>query len=332
MELSSITLDEVIIKPERKNYKNKNNPAVELIEKVIENKDVNRKENYNYLEYKQYEKIQFALSNITEKFKQGNLFGKFNIVFDNIDTTKRIGNNVLPLYIRESISDHYYRKDPEATKEIIRAEKTINLDEYLDNKGVTANLNYLYQNINIYDNEILFLTNNFISPIANGAPLFYRYYILDTLSVDKIKCIRLFFEPRNKSDFLFHGYLYITLDSSYAVRKIDMGINKNINIDWVQDINITQDFDQFGQKGWLLSKDEISIDFGISKNSMGLYGQRTISYRDYKINEPSDEKFFTGPEKIEKLEPSANNTDFWESNRYVPFPNQKEEFIQRSTA
>ena len=177
LKLSSIALEEVIVNPGKSKYKNKNNPAVELIEKVIENKDVNRKEKYDYLEYKQYEKIQFALSNITEKFKNGNAFGKFKFVFDNIDTTKRIGNSVLPLYIKETLSDHYYRKDPEATKEIIRAEKTINLDEYIDNKGVAANLNYLYQNINIYDNNIMFLTNNFVSPIANNAPIFYRYYI-----------------------------------------------------------------------------------------------------------------------------------------------------------
>lgn len=318
LKLSSITLDEVKVNPSKKSYKNKNNPAVELIQKVIDNKDLNRKEKYDYLEHKKYEKIQFALSNVNEKFKGRNLFGKFRIVFDNIDTTKRVGHNTLPLFIKESISDHYYRKDPEATKEVIRAQKTINLDEYLDNKGVSANLDYLYQNINIYDNEVLFLTNKFLSPIAKSAPVFYRYYIIDTLSVNNIKCVRLFFEPRNKSDFLFHGYLYITLDSNFAVRKIDMGINRNINIDWVQDITITQDFEQFEQKGWLLSKDEISIDFGILKNSMGLFGERTLSYRDYKINEPIDEKIFRGPEKIERLEPLANRADFWESNRYLP--------------
>lgn len=318
LNLSEITLDEVSISPKRQNYKNRDNPAVELIEKVINKKNVNRPEAYDYLEYKQYEKIQFALSNISEKFIKENLKGKFRFLFENLDTTKRIGNTVLPLYIKESLSDHYYRKTPESTKEIIRAEKTINLNEYLDNKGITAQLNYLYQNINIYDNEILFLTNKFLSPIANTAPLFYRYYILDTLSVDSIKCIRLFFEPRNKSDFLFHGNLYITLDSSYAVRKIDIGINKDINIDWVQDISITQDFEKFGQDAWFLSKEEISIDFGIVKNTMGLYGQRSITYKDYKIDEPIDNKFFEGPVQIEKIDPTENNAGFWESNRYSP--------------
>jgi hypothetical protein len=318
LKLSVIALDEVRVSPLKKSYKNKNNPAVELIERVINKKDDNRKEKYDYLEYKQYEKIQVALSNITEKFRKNNMFGKFGFVFDNLDTTKRIGNTILPLFIKESLSDHYYRKDPEATKEITRAEKTTNLDEYLDNKGVSAYFNYLYQNINIYDNEILFLTNKFLSPIAKTAPDFYRYYILDTLSVNNIKCIKLFFEPRNKADFLFHGNLYITMDSSYAVRKIDMGINKNTNIDWVREISIIQDFDQFGKKDWLLSKDEILIDFGIVNNSMGLYGQRTVSYRDYKINEPVNEKVFKGSEKVVKLDASADNAGFRESDRFVP--------------
>jgi hypothetical protein len=318
LKINSISLDEVIIKPARQNYKNKNNPAVELIQNVIDNKDKNRQQAYDYLEYKKYEKVQFALSNISENFLKHNPFEKFSFVFDNLDTTKRIGNTILPVFIKESLSNHYYRKNPEGYKDIILAEKTINLDEYLNNKGAAAYLNYLYQNINIYDNEILFLTNKFLSPVAGTAPAFYRYYIIDTIAVDNINCIRLFFEPRNKADFLFNGNLYITLDGSYAIRKIDMGINKDINIDWVQDITITQDFERSEHNGWVLSKDEISIDFGIMKNTLGLYGQRTISYKDYKINEPIPDKIFKGPQVTEQIDPSSNTAKFWDTHRSVP--------------
>ncbi len=318
LKLSSIALDEVKIIPGRRGYKNKNNPAVELIQKVIDRKAENRKEKFNYLEYNQYEKTEFALSNVGEKFAKSNLLKKFRFIFDNIDTTKRIGNNTLPLFIMEVLSDHYYRKDPESTKEIVRAEKTVNLDKYFDNKGISSKLDYLYQNINIYDNEILFLKNKFVSPIAGSAPLFYKYFIIDTLSVNEIKCIRLFFIPRNKSDFLFQGYLYISPDNNYAVRKIDMTLNRSINMDWVQNVVVSQDFRQVGKEGWLLSKDEILIDFGIAKNKLGLFGQRTVSYKDYKINEPPDEKIFNGPAKIARFDSSANSPDFWESNRHMP--------------
>ncbi|MCX6329633.1 MAG: DUF5686 family protein [Bacteroidia bacterium] len=325
MKISSITLDEVTVKPEKKNYRNKNNPAVEIIENVIARKNLNRQGGYSFLQYDKYEKIQFAFSNISEKFQQRNSTGKFGFVFNNVDTTRRVGNNILPVFIKESLSSHYYRKEPLEMKDIIHAEKTVDLDKYFNNKGVSAYLNYLYQNIDIYNNEILFLTNKFLSPIASTAPAFYRYYIIDTLTVNDIKCIRLFFEARNKADFLFHGNLYITMDSCYAVRKIDMGINKDINIDWVQDIVVTQDFDRFGQKSWLLSKEEISIDLGIVQNTMGLYGQRTIYYRDYKLNEPIEDEIFKGPQRIERTDAAADSTSYWEANRFVPLNKAEKE-------
>ncbi len=315
---SSIAIDEVVVKPARRAYRNKNNPAVELIEKVVEKKDENRKERFDFLEYRQYEKVQFAFSNVSDKFERNGLFKNYNFIFDNIDTTKRIGNKILPFFIREDLSEHYYRRDPEAKKEVTIASKTINLNQYLDNKGVAANLDYLYQNINIYDNEIMFLTNKFLSPISKSAPAFYRYYITDTLMVSDTKCISLFFEPRNKSDFLFHGYLYITLDTSYAVRKIDIGINKNTNIDWVQSISVTQDFSNHGSFGWLLSKEEIAIDFGIMKNTLGLYGQRTLVYDNYRIDDPIDKKIFTGPEKIDNTDPTSGNSKYLAAHRPVP--------------
>lgn len=315
---SSIAIDEVVVKPARKSYRNKGNPAVELIEKVVEKKDENRKERFDYLEFRQYEKVQFAFSNVTDKFEQNALFRKYMFIFDNIDTTKRIGNKILPFFIREDLSEHYYRKEPEANKEIILASKTINLNQYLDNKGVAANLDYLYQHINIYDNEILFLTNKFLSPISKSAPVFYRYYITDTLMVRDTRCIKLFFEPRNKSDFLFHGYLYITLDTSYAVRKIDIGINKRTNIDWVQSISVTQDFSKHGEYGLLLSQEEIAIDFGIMKNTLGLYGQRTLVYDNYRIDEPIDNKIFKGPEKVDNTDPTSANSIYLAVNRPVP--------------
>ena len=318
LKLSSINLDEVIVTYERKAYRNKGNPAVELIQNVIDHKDFNRAEAFDFLEYKKYEKVQFAISNISENFKESSMFNKFGFVFDNLDTTKRIGNAVLPVFIKETLSDYYYRKDPTASREVILAEKTIDLERYINNRGATNYLNYLYQNINIYDNEILFLTNKFLSPIAGTAPSFYKYFIDDTLVVNDINCVRMFFAPRNKSDFLFHGYLYITMDSSYAVRKIDMGINEDINIDWVQNVSIVQDFEQSTDKNWILSKDEISIDFGVIRNTTGLYGQRTISYKDYKMNEPISENIFKGPEKLIRIDPASTNPDYWDSNRLVP--------------
>jgi hypothetical protein len=57
---ATYSIDEVVVRPPRRNYSNKNNPAVELIDKVIAKKSENRKEGSDYLQYDKYEKIQFA--------------------------------------------------------------------------------------------------------------------------------------------------------------------------------------------------------------------------------------------------------------------------------
>ena len=315
---AAYSLGEVVVKPAKQKYSNKNNPAVDLIKKVIEKKNENRIEGYDYLQYDKYEKTQFAISKISDKSRENVIFKKFQFLLDNVDTLKQPGNRVLPLFIKEGVSTCYFRKTPESSKEVIRGEKTINFEEYIDNKGVSAYLNYLYQNINIYDNNILFLTNKFLSPIANSAPLFYRYYILDTMKVDEVNCIRLFFEARNKSDFLFQGLLLITQDSTYAIRKIDMNLNKGINIDWVKNVRVVQDFYQPQNKKWMLAKDEISINFEITQKLLGLFGERSVSYRNHIINQVINDSIFKGPEITRSLDPQEKSPVFWEANRQIP--------------
>ena len=51
LSLTSITLDEVTVKPGKREYRNRNNPAVELIENVISHKSTNRPESFDFLQY-----------------------------------------------------------------------------------------------------------------------------------------------------------------------------------------------------------------------------------------------------------------------------------------
>ena len=153
------------------------------------------------------------------------------------------------MYITESLSDYYYRKAPKASNEIVKANKMVSLEGYLDNQGMTGYIKYLYEDINIYESNILFLTNQFISPISGTATTFYRYYIIDTVTIGDRKCARLFFTPRNKTDMLFQGYLFVTLNGSYAVNKVDMAVNSKINLNWVKDTKIVQEFENYKTAG-----------------------------------------------------------------------------------
>ncbi|MDD4992305.1 MAG: DUF5686 family protein [Paludibacter sp.] len=273
-------LHEVTVNKQK--YKNRNNPAVELIQKVIEHKKNNRKEALDYYEREKYEKVQFAINHVTPDFQKKKVFKHFQFVFENIDSLKSNGDKILPVYLTENISDIYYQKSPQKLKEIEKAHKAVSFAGF-DNKGIENNIKYLYQDVDIYQNNISLVSNQFLSPIAGTAPAFYRYYIVDTIQSGADKVARMYFGARNKEDLLFQGYLYVLLDGSYAIKRIELTTSKDININFVKDIKIVQEFTKADNKNWMLASDQISMIFGLSKDGRGIFGQKIVSYSNTKL-------------------------------------------------
>lgn len=313
LQSKSKMLEDFVVNPKR--YRNKDNPAVELIRNVIDNKKNNKQESLDYYQNEKYEKVQFALNDITEEYKQKKMFKKFQFIFENTDTTSVKGKEMLPVYLKETLSDCYYQKSPEKTSEIIKATKQVSF-EGIDNQGVGEYLKYMYQDIDIYENSVPLLTNQFLSPIAPSAPTFYRYYIMDTVLIDTIKCAKLFFAARNKSDMLFEGNLYVTLDGAYAISRVELGVNDNINMNWVKDIKIKQYYKNIPNYGWVISKDETFIDFGLAKNSRGFYGQRSVSYQNYQLQKALDNKSTISNTNTTLDSASFRSDTFWEEHRH----------------
>ena len=192
----------------------------------------------------------------------------------------------------------------------------VSFDGYIDNQGMAEYLKYMYQDINIYNNNVTFLTNQFLSPVASTAPIFYKYFIMDTSKVGTDKCVKLFFSPRNKTDLLFQGYMYVMLDSSFAIKQIDMEVNKDINLNWVKEVHINQQFEKDTTHGWLLANDEISIDFGLSKSGMGMFGQRAVSYRNYNFIPHGGDTIFNGLETDVLDSAGKRDINYWLAHRH----------------
>jgi len=319
IQLEPVVMDEVVVKSKRGKYSNKNNPAVDLIRKVIENKDQNRISAYDYVQYQQYEKMQLSLTNKPEKLMKNKLLKNYVFILDNQDTTKVEGKALVPVYLEERLADKYFRKDPNKQKTIIKAEKKVNFGEFVDNNGISAYVNRLYADINVYDNNITILTNQFLSPVSATAPTFYRFYIRDTVEQDGIKLVRLNFTPRNTADLLFRGTLYVTLDGNYAVQKLNMTISKNANLNWTRELYIKQDFEKGIDGRYHLSLSNMLAEFALSKNaSGGIMGERTVSFKNFLVNQPAPDSIY----KIKELDPGDERpvaTDsFWLASRHQP--------------
>lgn len=315
LEPEALELKEVKIKAQKVRYRNKDNPAVELIRRVIDNKKINRPEEHEFYEYEKYEKIEFALSEISEKLREKKVMKKISFVFENSDTTKLAGREVVPVYLKESISDVYFRKDPVATKELVKASKMVNIDNYLSREGMTHYFKYLYQDIDIYENNIMLLTNQFVSPVANQAPVFYKYFITDTVDLDGKICFELSFSPRNKTDFLFQGKMYITADSATAVRRINMSIHKDINLNWVKELQIDQDFDLIDGI-WQNTREVLSVHLGINATEAGVFGRRTVSRKKQVLNRPHEPSFYRGESVVTLPTADTLNNTYWAQNRH----------------
>lgn len=316
LEPQTELLKEVVVKP--KKYRNKNNPTVELIRLVIDNRKNNRVENFGTFQEEQYEKIMMGLSNLSEKTKNRRVLRSWKFAMDNVDTTKISGAGIVPAYLQESIQDFYSKNDPKTRKTLVKAIQKVRFP-LLDEDGIEKYLRYMYQDVDIYDNFVVLLTDHFLSPIADNAPLFYRYYPIDTIEDAGSKIVRLQFFPRNKTDMLLQGELHIALDSTYPVTRIIFGLNPNVNLNWVRSLEVDQSFQKTSNNKWVLNEESLSLDFGATKRSMGFFGERFISHQSPRVNAiVPDSVFKTGNEsRVILKNADKHNADYWEDSRHT---------------
>jgi len=311
-------LGEVVIKSGKKTkYRNKNNPAVELIRQVIAHKPQNRVESYDYTEYRQYEVMDFYLSHLSDKFKNKRIFKNYQFLFREQDSTAIGGKTLLPVYMEEKLSQNYYRKAPYAKKQVIEASKQVKYDEsFIDNQGLSAYFNRMYQDINIYDNNISVVSNELLSPIADHAPDFYKFFITDTIRDQVPNLVELSFTPRNTTDLLFAGKLYITMDGNYAVENVSLTVNKNINLNFVRQMQATLSFEKNNDGKYHLSQSDLKMEFALNKNKGGgIYGERKVILDSFLVNTARPKQTYDGPAQVMAMNAGNKDDRFWIMSR-----------------
>jgi len=315
---TSLQIETVTLTEKKTKYSKKNNPAVELIKKVLDNRKANRLRGQDYYSFDKYEKIEMDANNITSQFQDRKIFNEFQFLFDYVDTSEINGKPFLPIFLRETLSTVHYRKDPTTEKEIKHGVKLTNLSETIDDETIDGILDVLYENVDIYEDKLLLLGNEFIGPVSNRAINFYRFYIQDTIYVNDLSLIKLAFIPRNKLDMGFTGHLYISNDDKYFIKKADLGIIGGINLNFVRDLKIIQEFEEL-DGSYVLNKDLITVDYSLTQNGIGAYGTRINNYKNYSFDPPEDMEVFSGIEKVTYSDDVYEKTEkYWIDNRFEP--------------
>jgi hypothetical protein len=291
----SYNISEVIIKPKKRKYTKKGNPAVEFVMKVIASKDQYNPYNKEYYRYEQDEKINIALNNF-RKEKNKKLLHKYSFLTNYVDTSKLSGKPILPISTREKVEEIYYRKSPREEKRVVLAKKNSGLDEMLPKEGVDQTLAEVFKDVDIYSNNISLFLRPFVSPLSDGATGFYKYYLMDTVLIAGEKCADLGFVPFSSQSPGFTGHLYVTLDSTYFIKKVKLNFPKDINLNFIQDMSIEQEFNRAPDGTRLLMRDDIEVEFSILSISNGFYARRSTVYSNHSFQKPENIALFNEKE------------------------------------
>lgn len=313
---SATSLKEVVIKPHREHYKKKDNPAVAFVRQLMAHRDDHAPERHDYWSRNRYEKVLFALNNFDETKQKKWIYRKFPFLSSYVDTSAVTKRPILPVTIREMVASDYYRRDPKSIKQLVEARKHAGVDEILSQQGMQATIDEVFKDVDIYKDNITLFTNKFVSPLSRLGIDFYKYYMLDTLVVDKEKCVDLAFVPFNSQSFGFTGHFYVTLDSTYFVKKVVLNFPKKINLNFVDYMILQQNYLRGHDGTRELMGEDMTVEFKLSKKSDGIYARRNVVYSNYSFDPPQNMFVFKRPGSvIETQDASTRDDEFWQASR-----------------
>ena len=148
--------------------------------------------------------------------------------------------------------------------------------------------------------------------------------MVDTIAVfDSIWIYNLAFVPKSKSDLLFNGKATIR-DSSYAIIKIDLGIDRRSNINFVNDFSLKQSFTYTG-KGWFKSEESRSTNIAITKRkkAKSVRIARYLHRKDIVVNESIADTILSQENTVFIKDYRKKTDSFWLATRHDTLTTQE---------
>lgn len=327
------TLKEVVVRTKRNRYSRKDNPAVELMKRVIAAKKKTDLSNHDFYQYNKYQKITLAVNDIQKADIDSGFFAKKQWLIDQMETSPYNHKLILPISVDETVTQHIYRKNPKSEKDIVLGQQSTGLNQLLETGDILNNvLKDVFTDVDLYDNQVRLLQFPFTSPIGKDAIAFYRYYIEDTVYVDHDLCYHLQFLPNNQQDFSFRGELYILADSTLHLKRAELSIPKRSDVNFVDNLNITQEYTQLPNGEWVLSVDDMVVELKVTNFMSKALVVRTTRLSDYAFDELPKQLFKGKAATRREANVMMRDESFWNQYRTVELTKSESEmdaFIRR---
>mgnify|MGYP002623991678 CR=1 FL=1 len=305
-----ILLGEVVVKKSKIHYSRKNNPAVDLMRKVIANKKLSDIKEKDFYHFDKYEKQTFSYNDV-EKSSLA-------------EVCPETGKLIIPIMVNETSSEENYRKSPKTVKTTINARRSDGFQSMLSSGDMlTTYVKDIFTDVDIYKDNIRLLQHPFISPISTSEAIgFYHYYIQDTIMVDDERCIDVVFLPNNTQDFGFAGHLFITDDNLNQVKKAVLNIPNNSGVNFVENLLVIQEFMTLPTGERVMKVDDMVVELSGLYGAIKFQSQRYSQYSNYRFDPITDKKAFKSP-SIDYVKADADFKDstYWASIRPIQLTN-----------
>lgn len=328
---STTELEELIVNKGK--YSKKNNPAVDFVNKLRNNAGVGDPRNHDYYSYDKYERITLAINDFDPN-ADNIILRRYPFLKEYVDTSEVSGKPILNVSVKEKSSTVNYRRKPKALKTTVNGFNTTGIDEVSSSDNTQVYLEEVLREVDIYDRDITLLQNRFVSPLSPMAPDFYKFYLTDTVMVASDSCAVLSFYPFNRSTFGFTGHIYVSLaDSAMTVRKVEMSVPKEINLNFVEEFYLTQVYETSEDGTRIKTRDDLTLELAPLPGMPSLYVRKNTSYGSHSFEMPQDSTVFEMAASMTEVDSiNSRSEQFWDEARIVPLSPQEsrvEEMLDR---
>ena len=240
------------------------NPAYVIMRRVQQQKDRNNKARLDAFEFDSYNRTEISLNNLPSEVSNRKVLRQMTAVADSLGLERSAnGKPVVPIFATEIDWRFYVLRQPLRRREEIRHSRMRGMAPR-EGSVISQVTGSSFQDWDFYRNWQQIMGKDFVSPIADGWKFSYECELQDSVFIGKDYCYQLAVTPRRAQDLAFTGTIWITADS-YALRRIDVYVRPEANLNFIDQIKVKQDLTPTAagpwlplQRGWWWASDPIS--------------------------------------------------------------------------
>lgn len=213
-------------------------------------------------------------------------------------------------FVSEAVARYHFQKPGNYKEEMIASKVSGFSQAFSWNRAADVLVSF-------YENTIELggiSDRGFISPIAAQAMMYYDYRLLGSFRDGEYNVFKIEVSPRRIIDPAFHGIIYIT-DSLFNIHSLDLHLEKNAGIEFVDSVFISQTFVPVVSEEALWMPLSLSVNFDFSIFGFRAALKQVAEFSQYDLN-PVFESGFFGNETF-RVGNEANERDslYWENAR-----------------